>query len=69
MGMKDNWDKYVKHGVFAALFISLLFYTMNENRARESDYKQIIKEQTNANDKFADIIKIDLSEIKSRLGR
>lgn len=65
--MEKNWEKYGKHGIFAALFISLLLYTVNDGRARESELKTIIKEQTVANQKFADIIKVDLSELKGEV--
>lgn len=64
---KEAWEKYGKHGIFAALFITLLLYTMNENKARESDYKQIIRDQAEANSKFADLIKIDLNELKAKM--
>jgi len=67
MKMKLDWEKLLKHGIFAALFISLLGYTMAENRAREAEYRQIIQQQTEANSKFADLIKIDLAQIKEKL--
>jgi hypothetical protein len=65
--MKLDWDKALKHGIFAALFVALLAFTMNENRAREQEYRQIIQQQTEANAKFADLIKIDLTQIKDKL--
>jgi hypothetical protein len=65
--VEKNLDKYIKHGIFAALFISLLVFTIQENRVREREYRNIIQQQTEANGKFADMVKIDLSDIKSRL--
>ena len=65
--MKLDWEKVLQHGIFAALFVSLLVYTMNENQSREREYQTIIKQQSEANSKFADLIKIDLTQIKDRL--
>jgi aconitase B len=67
--MEKNIDNWIKNGVFFALFVSLLVWTMNENKAREAQYQQTIQTVTDANSKYADIIKIDLAEIKSRIGR
>lgn len=61
------WDKLLKQGIFAALFIMLLIYTVNESRAREHEYQQTIREVNETNSKYADIIKVDLVEIKARL--
>jgi hypothetical protein len=62
------WKDALKNGIFAALFIMLLVYTMNENKAREQQYQQTIHEVNAVNSKYADIIKIDLAEIKARIG-
>lgn len=61
------WDKLLKQGIFAALFIALLIYTVNESKAREQEYQRTIREVTEINSKYADIIKVDLVEIKARL--
>lgn len=61
------WEKLIKQGVFAALFIMLLIYTINESKAREHEYQRTIREVNETNSKYADIIKIDLAEIKVRL--
>jgi hypothetical protein len=65
--MDKNIDKWIKNGVFFALFVALLTWTMNENKNREQKYQDTIKQVTEANDKYAEIIKIDLAEIKSRV--
>jgi len=65
---KIAWDKLIKQGVFAALFIMLLAYTMNEGKAREREYQRTIQEVNATNSKYADIIKVDLAEIKAKLG-
>jgi hypothetical protein len=65
--MKLDWEKVLKHGIFAGLFVALLVYTMNENRNREQEYQKVIQQQTEANSKFADLIKIDLAQIKEKL--
>jgi len=67
--MEKNFDKWLKQGVFFALFVSLLAWTMNENKVREQKYQQTIQQVTEANEKYAEIIKVDLAEIKSRVGR
>lgn len=64
---KVGWDKLIKQGIFAALFISLLFYTINETKAREQEYQRTIREVNETNSKYADLIKIDLAEIKASL--
>jgi hypothetical protein len=64
---KVPWDKLIKQGTFAALFISLLVYTVNANAQREKEYQVTIKQNNDTLAKYADIIKIDLSEIKGKL--
>lgn len=66
---EKGWEKLIKHGIFAALFVMLLVWTMNENKARELKYQQTIQQVTEANEKYAEIIKVDLAEIKSKVGR
>jgi hypothetical protein len=65
--MNVTWDKLIKNGVFFALFVSLLAYVMNENHNREAQYQATIKQVNETNAKYADIIKIDLTEIKAKL--
>lgn len=65
--MDKNFDKWIKNGVFFALFVALLTWTMNENKAREQKYQDTIKSVTETNEKYAEIIKVDLVEIKSKI--
>lgn len=55
-----NIDRWIKNGVFFALFVSLLVWTVNENKQRELKYQETVA-------KLTDIVKIDLVEIKSKL--
>lgn len=64
--MDQNMEKWLRHGVFFALFVSLLTWTMNENKVREQKYQETIKQVTETNEKYAEIIKVDLAEIKSK---
>lgn len=65
--MDKNIDKWIKNGVFFALFVALLTWTMNENKSREQKYQETIKQVTDTNNKYAEIIKVDLVEIKSKI--
>lgn len=67
--MDKNFDKWIKNGVFFALFVALLTWTMNENKSREEKYQDTIKQVTDTNDKYAEIIKVDLAEIKSKVSK
>lgn len=53
-----EWDKLIKNGIFAALFIMLLVYVMNANNAREQRYNETI-------DKLSDTINTKLVELKA----
>lgn len=55
---KFEWDKVVKNGVFAVLFVSLLYYVMTSNDQREKRYQETIQ-QLNS------IVHIDLVELKA----
>ena len=50
-------------GVFAVLFLYLLFYVLKENSKREENYQTIIKDLTQT---LPDI-KNDLEEIKNKI--
>jgi hypothetical protein len=65
--MEKNLDRWIKNGVFFALFVSLLIWTMNENKLREAQYQETIKEVVATNSKYSEIIKYDLAEIKGKL--
>lgn len=41
------WEKILKEGVWAVLFVSLLFYVMNDAKAREEKYQNMIQNLTN----------------------
>ncbi len=51
----------VSQGIFAVLFVYLLFYVLKENNAREENYQKIVNELTNTlphiEQKLADIDK------------
>lgn len=55
---KFEWDKVVKNGVFAVLFVSLLYYVMTSNDQREKRYLDTI-------DKLNAVIHVDLAELKA----
>jgi hypothetical protein len=63
--MKLDWSQVAKNGIFALLFVWLLYFTINQNAQREGELKQIIQEQNAVMDKMSDIIRIDLAEIKA----
>lgn len=39
---KAWWDKIIRHGIFAALFVILLVYVIRTNDARETRYINMI---------------------------
>lgn len=51
----------VSQGIFAVLFVYLLFYVLKENNSREENYQRIVNELTNTlphiEQKLADIDK------------
>lgn len=55
---KFEWDKLLKQGIFAALFIVLLTYVMNANDAREKRYINMI-------DTLNETINVKLVELKA----
>lgn len=55
---KFEWDKVIKNGIFAVLFVSLLYYVMSSNDEREKRYQNTI-------DKLNDVVHIDLVELKA----
>ncbi|MTK11092.1 MAG: bacteriocin [Clostridiaceae bacterium] len=63
-------DLAVQQGIWAVLFIALLFFVLNENSKRESKYQEIISQLT---DKFQCIedglncIKDDVKEVKDKI--
>lgn len=63
-------DLAVQQGIWAVLFIALLFFVLNENSKRESKYQEIISQLT---DKFQCIeeglncIKEDIKEVKDKI--
>lgn len=63
-------DLAVQQGIWAVLFIALLFFVLNENSKRESKYQEIISQLT---DKFQCIeeglncIKEDVKEVKDKI--
>jgi hypothetical protein len=63
--MKIDWSQVAKNGIFALLFVWLLYFTITENSQREGELKQIIQEQNAVMDKMSDIIRLDLAEIKA----
>jgi hypothetical protein len=63
--MKLDWSQVAKNGIFAILFVWLLYFTITENSQREAELKQIIQEQNAVMGKMSDIIRMDLAEIKA----
>jgi hypothetical protein len=61
------WSELLKQGIFAALFIALFIYVINDAKRREKEYQLTINNVTDNNNKYADIIKVDLAEIKAKL--
>ncbi|WML35927.1 BhlA/UviB family holin-like peptide [Clostridium sp. OS1-26] len=63
-------DLAMQQGIWAVLFITLLFFVLNENSKRESKYQEIISQLT---DKFQCIeeglncIKEDVKEVKDKI--
>lgn len=63
-------DLAVQQGIWAVLFVTLLFFVLNENSKRESKYQEIISQLT---DKFQCIeeglscIKEDVKEVKDKI--
>lgn len=63
-------DLAVQQGIWAVLFVALLFFVLNENSKRESKYQDIISKLT---DKFQCIeeglncIKEDVKEVKDKI--
>ncbi|MBI6873728.1 BhlA/UviB family holin-like peptide [Clostridium aciditolerans] len=63
-------DLAVQQGIWAVLFIALLFFVLNENSKRELKYQEIISQLT---DKFQCIedglncIKEDVKEVKDKI--
>ncbi|MBI6874596.1 BhlA/UviB family holin-like peptide [Clostridium aciditolerans] len=63
-------DLAMQHGIWAVLFVALLFFVLNENSKRESKYQDIISRLT---EKFECIeqglngIKDDVKEVKDKI--
>ena len=52
------------NGIFAALFVWLLFDTRKENSKREEGYKNLLEETTQTNRLLAERVTKDVKEIK-----
>ncbi|MBV7275468.1 BhlA/UviB family holin-like peptide [Clostridium thailandense] len=63
-------DLAMQQGIWAVLFVALLFFVLNENSKREAKYQEIISKLT---DKFQrieeglDCIKEDVKEVKDKI--
>lgn len=53
---KEFVDIAVSYGIFGALFIWLLWWTIKENKARENSYVETIKDSQERELKYIDII-------------
>lgn len=56
--LKFEWDKVIKNGIFAVLFVSLLYYVVTRNDERETRYINMI-------DTLNETINIKLVELKA----
>lgn len=52
------WEKAIKNGIFAALFVTLLVYVIRTNDARETRYINMI-------DTLNDTVNVKLIELKA----
>jgi hypothetical protein len=55
---KFEWDKVIKNGIFAVLFVSLLYYVVTRNDERETRYINMI-------DTLNETINVKLVELKA----
>lgn len=64
----DVFNIAISNGVFAALFVSLLIYTLKDSRKREGNYQKIIS-SLSSKLSTVDEIKQDVSDIKQCLNK
>ena len=58
-------DLAISQGIWCALFVILFFYQIRDSRKREARYEANIQSRDAVIEKFADILKIDLTNIKA----
>lgn len=70
---KALMELVLSQGVFASLFVWLLFTTKKDSKEREVKYQEVIKELAESNREIADKINIvekieeDVEEIKNKI--
>lgn len=64
--MENFWEVIISNGIFACLFVWLLFYQLKDSSNREKKYMSIIDKLSSQLDVIEDV-KEDVKEIKESL--
>lgn len=64
--MESIWEVVLQSGIFACLFVWLLFYQLKDSSAREKKYIEIIEKLSNQIDVIEDVQE-DVKEIKKKI--
>ena len=64
--MESIWEVVLQSGIFACLFVWLLFYQLKDSSAREKKYIEIINKLSVQLDVVEDV-KEDVKEIKTKM--
>ena len=64
--MESIWEVVISNGIFACLFVWLLFYQIKDSSRREKKYIEIISKLAQDLDVVEDV-KEDVSELKEKI--
>ena len=64
--MESIWEIVVSDGIFACLFVWLLFYILKDSSRREKKYMEVINQLAKQIDVIEDV-KEDVAEIKEKI--